>query len=67
MSPLFDFKCETCGTVRKDVLQVHHSGHQEIMEEWPRCCGELMDKQWPRTSFKVKGFNAQNGYSDGDV
>ena len=56
--PLFDFKCEVCGKVEE-----HKVDYNTPPTEWPRHCKELMDKQWPKTNFAVKGFSAKNGYS----
>jgi hypothetical protein len=62
--PRYDFKCEVCGKVEEHSLPLY-LGPEEIKTLWPRHCNELMDKQWARPSFTIKGFSAQNGYSNG--
>lgn len=58
--PLFDFKCPACGLEFPDLLLASH-------EEPGPCpyCGEALKKKPAAASFRVKGFNAKNGYSSG--
>jgi putative FmdB family regulatory protein len=59
--PLFDYRCDQCGTVHQDLLVKHHTQFYA-----PRCptCGKIgLEKLPSAPSFKVSGFNAKNGYS----
>lgn len=55
--PNFDFKCESCGHVFETMTE---SGRG-----YTNChkCGLTAHKQPSAPSFRVKGYNAENGYT----
>lgn len=55
--PSYDFKCETCGSVR-EVLQSYSA-------ESPVCCDVRMTRQVSSALFHVKGFAQSNDYNLG--
>lgn len=62
--PLYDYMCPVCARI-KEVNTQGLPGYLFVVK-----CGECpdqpeMERQFPtRTSFKVEGYSAKNGYSD---
>jgi hypothetical protein len=64
--PRFDFKCPSCGAIRKDVwvntfLEAQDVKHINISP--CALCNVPLEKLPAAPNFVVNGFNAKNGYS----
>jgi len=57
--PIYEFRCDECDKVKELLIMPSDIENMEV----PECCGKLMVKTIGTINFKVKGHNAENGYS----
>lgn len=56
--PLYDFHCNTCGCDFEDFATPN-----TVASVCPFCQQGVAVKKFPAPNFRVKGFNAKNGYN----
>lgn len=64
--PIFEFHCEMCNATVERLLEADEADIKAIQCETCQKNGKdnLAFKKISKTSFKVNGYNANNGYSN---